>query len=163
MAENPARAQRFANSMVATTSKPDYDAIHAVKNYDWASLGPATVVDVGGGHGHIAIELVKHFDNLHVVVQDIQNVVDGAKEQIKLPDELQGRLSFQAHDFFEPQDFQADVFFLRWILHNWSDKYGAQILKALVPALKHGSRVVIMDPCMQERGAIPLWKEKIMR
>lgn len=56
--------------MVPTTSKPEYDAMHAVKNYDWASLGAVTVVDVGGAFGHIAVELVQNFDNLSVIVQD---------------------------------------------------------------------------------------------
>lgn len=82
---------------------------------------------------------------------------------MKLPEELKGRLSFQAHDFFQPQKVEADVYFLRWILHNWSNKYGALILRALIPALRNGSRVVIMNPCMQERVELPLWKEKITR
>ncbi|KAI0139823.1 sterigmatocystin 8-O-methyltransferase [Xylariaceae sp. FL1272] len=159
MAANPGRAQRFANSMIVTTSNPRYSAIHAATHYDWASLGKATVVDVGGGQGHIAIELLKHFDNLSVIVQDLQSGVEGAR----VPPELEGRLTFQVHDFNEPQDAQADVYFFRWIFHNWSDKYGSKILKALVPALKPDSRIIIMDPCMQERGALPMWKEHIMR
>ncbi|KAI1123651.1 sterigmatocystin 8-O-methyltransferase [Nemania abortiva] len=163
LAKDPVRAQRFANSMAATTSKPEYDAIHAVRNYDWASLGNATIVDVGGAQGHIAIELLKHFDNLNIIVQDMQATVDGAKETVKLPENLQGRLSFQGHDFFQPQTVEADAYFLRWILHNWSDKHAVKILRSLIPALKPGSRIITMDPCMPERGAIPLWKERIAR
>ncbi|KAI0394506.1 sterigmatocystin 8-O-methyltransferase [Xylariaceae sp. FL0594] len=137
LAKDPVRAQRFVNSMVATTSKPEYDAVHA---------------------------LVKKFDNLTVIVQDLKSVVDGANEQRdKLPREVAARLSFKAHDFFEPQTVQGDVFFLRWILHNWSDKYGVLILRALIRGLRDGSRVVIMDPLMQDRGVLPLWKEKITR
>lgn len=159
IASDPKRAQKFANNMEATASNYEYDAVHAVDNYDWGSLGSATVVDVGGAQGHIAIELAKHFGNLNLVVQDMESVVSGAK----VPEEFTGRVRFEAHDFFQPQDIVADVYFLRCILHNWSDKYAVRILQALIPALKHGTRVIIMDPCMKERGVLPLWKEKIAR
>ncbi|KAI3324566.1 sterigmatocystin 8-O-methyltransferase [Xylariaceae sp. AK1471] len=161
MAADSKRAKRFANFMETSTSSYEYDAVHAINNYDWASLGKATVVDVGGSQGHVAIQLAKHFGNLEIVVQDIETVVDGADG--KLPEELRGRLHFEAHDFFQPQIVKADVYFLRLVLHNWSDKYAVRILRALIPALKHGSRVVIMDACMKERGVLPLWKEKIVR
>lgn len=37
----------------------------------------------------------------------------------------------------------ANIDFLRWILHGWSDKYAVRILEGLVPAMKDGSKVVL--------------------
>jgi hypothetical protein len=61
-----------------------------------------------------------------------------------------------AHDFFEEQPVKgADVYYYRWTLHNWSDKYCIKTLKALSPALKKGSRVLIMDVVMPPPGILP--------
>jgi hypothetical protein len=103
----------------------------------------------------------KRFSNLNIVVQDIESVVSGAES--KVPEGLGGRVRFEAYDFFKPQVAKADVILLRLVLHNWPDKYGVRILRASIPALKHGSRVIIMDVCMKERGVLPLWKEKVIR
>ncbi|KAI1752670.1 sterigmatocystin 8-O-methyltransferase [Xylaria castorea] len=161
LASEPRRVQRFANFMEISASSYDYDAVHVIDNYDWGSLGTATVIDVGGSQGHIGIQLAKHFSNLRITVQDVESVVAGADG--KVPEDLKGRVRFEAHDFFQPQVVAADVFFLRLILHNWADKYGVRILRALIPGLKNGSRVIIMDACMKERGVLPLWREKIVR
>ncbi|KAI0186156.1 S-adenosyl-L-methionine-dependent methyltransferase [Xylaria flabelliformis] len=161
LALDPIRAQRFANFMKISASSYDYDAVHVIDNYDWGSLGTATVVDVGGSQGHIGILLAEHFSNLKIVVQDVENVVAGAED--KVPEDLKGRVRFEAHDFFQSQVIAADVFFLRLILHNWADKYGVRILRALIPGLRHGARVIIMDACMKERGVLPLWRERIVR
>ncbi|KAI0533798.1 sterigmatocystin 8-O-methyltransferase [Xylaria digitata] len=157
----PERARRFTNFIKTTASAPDLDPVHVLDNYDWGSLGTATVVDLGGSQGHVAIELAKRFGNLKIVVQDLENVVAGADDAV--PEELRGRVRFEAHNFFEPQVAQPDVFFLRLVLHNWTDKYSVRILRALVPSLRNGSRVIIMDVCMRETGVLPLWKEKIVR
>jgi hypothetical protein len=100
--------------MEATTSTFEYNAVHVLENYDWASLGNATVVDIGGAQGHISLELVKRFENIRAVIQDIENVVHGAEE--KVPEELKSRVSFEAHDFFKPQKTYGDVYFLRYVM-----------------------------------------------
>lgn len=147
--------------MKVFAKRPEYNPSYLIDNYDWASLGQAQVVDVGGAHGHVAMELAKHFQNLNIIVQDMDKVVENA--EIGLPDALRGRVSFMAHDFFAPQTIRADIFFFRWILHNWSDKYCILILRAQIPALKPGARLIIQDTCMPEPGAVPLWKEKDLR
>ncbi|KAF2867811.1 S-adenosyl-L-methionine-dependent methyltransferase [Massariosphaeria phaeospora] len=64
-----------------------------------------------------------------------------------------------AHDFFTPQPISADVFLLRSILHNWPDRYSVSILRALTPAMRPGSRVLVQDSCLPDPGVIPCWKE----
>ncbi|KAJ3552567.1 hypothetical protein NPX13_g11081 [Xylaria arbuscula] len=50
------------------------------------------------------------------------------------------------HDFFIEQSIrEADVYLYRACLHNWSDKYAVRILRALIPALKVGARVLLND------------------
>ncbi|KAF4626661.1 hypothetical protein G7Y89_g11497 [Cudoniella acicularis] len=49
--ENPYKHKRYDNAMSAFASDQSYSLDHVIKGYDWASLGRATVVDVGGGIG----------------------------------------------------------------------------------------------------------------
>lgn len=155
------RATRFAKAMTAFTTSPGFHIAHISSNYAWASLGRAQIVDIGGGQGHVAIELARQFADLKFVVQDMAQVVEPAKSQ--LPEDLQDRITFVAHDLFAIQTVRADMFIFRWVLHNWSDKYCILILRAQISALQPGAKVMIQDGCMPERGTTALWREKYLR
>ena len=67
-----------------------------------------------------------------------------------------------AHDFFkEAQPVHgADVYFFRFIFHNWPDKYCLKILRSLIPALKTGAKVVIIDYVLPGPGGFrSRWEE----
>lgn len=133
-------------------ANPGFNGSHVVKGYDWAGLGQAKIVDLGGSHGDMMIALAQSFPNLHCIVQDLAEVIDSRPAEAP-PEELKDRVTFQSHDFFKPQPVKdADVFFLRWIFHGWSDKYCLRILDNLIPSLKPGARVVINDICLPEPG-----------
>ncbi|KAI5921377.1 S-adenosyl-L-methionine-dependent methyltransferase [Camillea tinctor] len=84
-------------------------------------------------------------------------------EGVVIPDDFQARVSFSVYDLFTPQTIKADVLLFRWILHNWSDSSCTRILRAQIPALRTGSRLVIQDTCMPRPGTVPLWKERDLR
>ncbi|KAF2833327.1 sterigmatocystin 8-O-methyltransferase precursor [Ophiobolus disseminans] len=157
--DHPERMSRFKDAMSFLQTFPGLEPSHAVKAYDWASLGKATVVDVGGSHGLVCIALAKEFPGLQFVVQDLPKVVEDAKT--KSPAELSHRVTFQAHDFFEEQPVKdADIYYFRWILHDWSDKYCVKILQALIPALKPGARLLFSERCLEAPCTLPLRAEK---
>lgn len=152
---------RFAGGMQAIDHVPGYNISSVPKVYDWASLGDAYIVNVGGQRGQAAIELAKNFSNIKLLVQDSAMIVEGAEADV--PAELKGRVEFQKHELFEPQTVQADVYFLRMVLRNWGDKYAVNALKAQIPVLKAGSKILIQEVVMPEQDAIPLWRERIQR
>jgi hypothetical protein len=39
---------------------------------------------------------------------------------------------------------------LRWVLHDWSDKYAVRILQNLVPVMKTGTRVLFFEYVLDE-------------
>ena len=139
------------------------NAKQVAEGYDWAGLEPgATVVDVGGGNGHISIALAEEFPHLNFVVQDLPGAVEEATGTV--PAALQERVKFQAHDMFTPQPVQgAAVYFLRHILHDWPDSHAILILKALVPALRSGSRVLVSDSVVPPPGVLHGQEEKFVR
>ncbi|RYP62665.1 hypothetical protein DL770_009552 [Monosporascus sp. CRB-9-2] len=135
LSEDPVRRERFG--LYISQEKTGDQGI--LDGYNWADK--ATMVDVGGSHGSVAISIAKRFPQIKCFVQDLpETVADGAS---RLPPGLQERVSFMAHDFFREQPVRADVYYFRSIFHNWSDKYCIKILQQLVPALKVGARIVI--------------------
>jgi hypothetical protein len=47
---------------------------------------------------------------------------------------------------FEPQPVVgADIYVFKWIFHDWPDVESLAILRALIPALKPGARIVFID------------------
>jgi hypothetical protein len=129
------RAEKFTTVMTLFQSKPGLSASYLVdeKSMEWEGI--EKLVDIGGSHGTVCSELVKNFPGVPCVVQDLPEVVSS----IQSGNYASGRLEFMAHDFFEEQPMKnADVYLLRWILHDWSDLYAAKILKAIVPALRRG-------------------------
>ncbi|KAI0011819.1 sterigmatocystin 8-O-methyltransferase [Xylariaceae sp. FL0662B] len=116
---------------------------------DWKAVGKAKVVDIGGSAGHDAIVLARKFPDLTVTVQDLPEVKPVF--EANLPEDVKDRVSFVEHDFFNPQPVQADIYVFKMILHDWPDHEAAKILRALIPALKAGARVVLFE-YIGERG-----------
>ncbi len=66
---------------------------------------------------------------------------------------MKERVFFQSHDFFTPQQIEgADIYLLRFILHDYSDTHATLILKNLLPAMKEGSRLLVMDGVLPQPG-----------
>lgn len=143
-------------------TNPTYDPIHVVDNYPWESLGDGTVVDVGGSHGAVSVAIAQRFPSLRCIVQDLPKVVADART--KIPPSLTDQVTFMAHDFFTEQPVRdADVYYMRWILHDWSDKYAIRILRSLIPALKVGARIVLSEFVLPEPGDLSPYDERILR
>ena len=50
-------------------------------SYPWQSLGRnATIVDVGGGTGHMLMPVIREFPELNLVVQDLQYAIPMAEK-----------------------------------------------------------------------------------
>ncbi|PHH61950.1 hypothetical protein CDD81_7699 [Ophiocordyceps australis] len=111
--------------------------------FDWEAAGNATVVDVGGSGGHDSIALAHHFPNLRITVQDLPQAEPAF--HANLPPQLSSRLSFHQHSFFQPQPLAADIYLLKLILHDWPDAESLHILRAFIPAMRPGARILLID------------------
>lgn len=139
-------------AMASFTSGEGYEISHLIENYDWALLDShsGTIVDVGGSHGFVCIELAQRFPSLQFTVQDLSETIASAP-QLDAP--LSSRIKYMVHDFNNPQPIKnADVYLFRWIMHNYANKHAVNILQQLKPALKKGARVLINDYCLPEVG-----------
>ena len=112
-----------------------------------------------------ADSLAKQFPSLRFVVQDISlEMLAQAQHSIH---DLNGRVTFQQHNFFETQPVtDADAFFLRQCLHNNNDANCVKIIQAIVPALercKAGTPLLINDVIMPESGTTTRHEEHHLR
>lgn len=140
------------------TTGDGYSLRHLTEGYAWGQLGAGTVVDVGGSEGDAAFAIARKYPDIQLIVQELPEVVAISKEEPGL------NVKFMAHDFFEEQPIKdADVYLYRWVLHNWPNKYCIQILNSLVPALKPGARVLIMDFVMPPPLVLPNSMDRKLR
>eukprot|EP00884_Botryococcus_braunii_P014787 jgi/Botrbrau1/23309/Bobra.0102s0048.1 len=78
-------------------------------------------------------------------------VVESAQEVWnELHSDLLERISFVGGDFFKPETLpkaeDGDVFIFRWILHDWSDKKAAEILRSTRKAFGDANgKIVIVE------------------
>ena len=122
-------------------------------------------VDVGGGLGHQAIRLVERFPKLEgrVIVQDIQSDTASLHHE---------KVEFMQHDFFEPQPIKgtlhlsifvvmtaiswytgAKTYYLRHVIHNWSNDKAILILQRLKEAMVPNSVILIDEMILPDVGA----------
>ncbi|KAH9890829.1 sterigmatocystin 8-O-methyltransferase [Xylariomycetidae sp. FL2044] len=171
--DEPARAKRLASAVQAHNHFPGYAATDVPQLYDWASLrgqhnddvGELLIVHVGGSRGEVVAELAKKLQQQQVklLVQDMEMLIRNAKAS--LPLEVRDRIDFVAHR--GPFDTQtvaaADAYLFRLVFQIWPDQQAVQILRAQIPALRPGAKILIQDTVAPEPGEIPLWRERELR
>ena len=142
---HPRRSTNFALSMQLVSKRPENSPAHLIHGYPWGDLGDAKVVDVGGSNGAHAKALSEAFPELMIVVQDLAGTIGEVSEGSGRMSG-KGRLSFMVHDFFLTQPIRdAEVYFLRWILHDYTDKYAVKILHNIADVMKPSGRILVMD------------------
>lgn len=155
--------RRFAEAMSCFTNGLGNRPSLLIKGYPWASIGngTGTVVDVGGSKGSVCDEIAQAVPGLKFLIQDLPDMIRGAKETIT--SDFTGRIEFMEHDFFTEQPIKADAYLLRCIFHNWADSNVIKILRALVPALRSGVKIIVNDFLIPEPGTMSLSKERAIR
>ncbi|KAL5344878.1 hypothetical protein ACLOAV_010275 [Pseudogymnoascus australis] len=141
-----------------------------VHGFSWDSLSPGdTVVDVGGGNGHIEGQIVPLIPGVNFVIQDQPSNREGAEKIIEEKG-LAARVQYQPHDFFSPQPELPGgrvpkVYTLFRVLQDWEDADAVRILKPLVPAMeKFGTELWIMNRILpDELNTMPRHSERLLR
>ncbi|WP_188309511.1 methyltransferase [Streptomyces sp. CBMA123] len=132
---------------MAAMSDAENAAIAAA--YDYPPSG--TVVDVGGGHGGLLLEVLRRNPGLTGVLYDRPHVLAG--HRLGAAEELAGRWSLAEGDFFTAVP-PGDVHLLKRITHDWDDDQCATLLGHCRRALRPGGRVLVLDAVVP-RGNAP--------
>lgn len=169
--KTPDMTALFSGYMRSVTASRPWSLDHAVQSFDWGSLPQgAKVVDIGGSHGQLCVEVAKEFQNLEFIVQDLPEAVETAHQSfdtdISIDPAVKSRISFMSHDFFQSQPVvDAHVYFLRMIIHDWPDKEALVILRHLRDVVERNpaARIVFMDTVLPQPGTTTALHEQRLR
>ncbi|MFF3564888.1 methyltransferase [Streptomyces sp. NPDC002574] len=119
--------------------------------------GVGLALDLGGASGHVVRAMMKADPELRGGVLDLPHVVPAAAEAARA-EGLAERFTVVGGDFFEEVP-AADLYVLKYILHDWDDDSCVRILKNCRASLVDGGRVVVVDHLVGgtgEPGLAPL-------
>ncbi|KAK4612109.1 O-methyltransferase gsfC [Fulvia fulva] len=109
------------------------------------------LVDVGGGIGQCLCEIVRVHPEIaasRCVLQEQAPLIALASQNPSLPPDILK----MPHDFWTLQHIKgAKAYFMRWILHDYSDSAATKILQHIVAAMAPDSRVLISEVVVPER------------
>ncbi|KAL9633239.1 MAG: hypothetical protein Q9204_003480 [Flavoplaca sp. TL-2023a] len=162
---DPEKARRFGKAMAGLRRMDRHLDYLLQDSYDWSAI-KGTVVDCGGGNGHISKSLARLYPKLNFIVQD-SNIDMLAEGRDSLDEDLRSRVKYQQHSFFEPQPTKdAAAFLIRQCTHNWADKDVVTIFKSFVTGLEKSSPktpLLVNDIILPEPGTWPRHQERVVR
>ncbi|KXN91143.1 Sterigmatocystin 8-O-methyltransferase [Leucoagaricus sp. SymC.cos] len=153
------RAKYFGPGMMGWGSAIEADAV--VSDFPWNKLPKGSVIcDVGGGVGNISIQLAKRYPALRLVLQDLPEQLEAAEHKIwpeRCPEAIaERRINFTPLDFFKGSPKKGcDIYFLKNVLHDWSDEDCIKILRSVRDAMTSRSRVLIHEFIVQPAYRVP--------
>ncbi|KAI2615595.1 S-adenosyl-L-methionine-dependent methyltransferase [Hypoxylon sp. NC1633] len=162
---DPEKARRFSKAMAGLRRMDSHLDFLLKDGFNWSAI-KGTVVDCGGGNGHISKTLAEMYPQLNFIVQD-SNADMLSEGEDSLPNHLRGRVTYSEHSFFAPEPVKnAAAFLIRQCTHNWADKDVVAIFKAFVPGLENSSPdtpLLINDIIIPEPGTWPRHQERVVR
>src|SRR5438067_6409995 len=103
-----------------------------------------TLVDVGGGQGHLVATLLRRYPQVHAVLYDLDTVVAGALAEIREGGELADRCQVVAGDCRVDVPAGADLYLFKNVL-EWDDESTLAALRAVRRCGQPGGRVVLVQ------------------
>jgi hypothetical protein len=140
-----AEGAAFSQSMTSLTSMV---AAETARVIDTSAV--KLVADIGGAEGAMIHAMMRVNPGLHGIVFDQPNVVANASvvaRELGFGD----RLTTQAGDFFESVP-EADLYLLKYILHDWDDARCVRILENCRRAMRPGARIAVIELLIGEIG-----------
>ncbi|ANN75718.1 methyltransferase [Bordetella flabilis] len=141
----PEEGQWFAQGMTGMTAAV---AQGTARVLDTEGVGCAA--DIGGANGALMHALLAANPALRGIVLDLPHVVPAAAAQAHALG-LGDRLGVLAGDFLESVP-PADLYLLKYILHDWGDDDCIRILENCRRAARPGGRVAVIELALGEPG-----------
>ncbi|MGA5821247.1 methyltransferase [Kitasatospora sp. NPDC094028] len=106
--------------------------------------GIDTVVDIGGGQGHVLASLLEKHPALHGTLLDLPKVVAGADPRLRDGGAFAARAHLVPGDCRVDIPVRADLYIIKNIL-EWDDDSTRRTLANVVSAARPGARVVVVE------------------
>jgi orsellinic acid C2-O-methyltransferase len=155
--DNPEAAAVFNRKMAELTHLA---ASAIMRLHDFARA--QSVVDIGGGHGELLMQILQAYPNMRGVLFDLPHAIEGARERFA-DGGLTSRSKCIAGNFFEEVPALADVYLLKNVLHNWDDDDCVRILQNCRRAMEPTARLLIVEFVRPRRAGVSATDQAIAR
>ena len=146
LVDHPAVARKFNAGMRKRTAAL-LDV--ALPLFEWPASG--TVVDVGGGNGHLLARVLAGRSDLRGIVFDLPQGVTEASPLLEAAG-VADRVDVVAGNFFEAIPTGHDLYILASVLHDWDDTQAARILECCRRAMPPSGRLLLFE-CVLAPGS----------
>lgn len=148
--EHPDEGARFGNAMRELTA---IDLAALARSYPWPREG--VICDVGGGIGTLLAAILERRAGARGVLVDAPEVLVEAEGFLRSRG-VGDRVERRAGDLFGEMEARADVYVLKWILHDWSDDACRDILRRVRATMPVGSKIVAIDQHLELNRPSPV-------
>ncbi|CAN5704654.1 methyltransferase [soil metagenome] len=141
-AKHPEVAEVFDNAM---TSFSISIAKAVAAAYDFSKA--ERIADIGGGHGFLLETVLKTVPDAKGILFDQPQVIEGAK--------VSERVEKIGGNFFKEIPVEADIYLMKFILHDWNDEQSETILGNLAKHAKPGAKVLLVETVVEADDNAP--------
>ncbi|RMZ66208.1 O-methyltransferase family 2 [Pyrenophora seminiperda CCB06] len=129
-----------------------------LEDYPWDKVANKTVIDIGGGGGGLIALLLRKFKTMQGAILEAPHVIEQARQNFHSKEGQYNDVADQiplenliAGDFFKEVP-SAEVYTIKWCLHDWDDEKASTILRNIRAAIKEGpkSRLVILESVLKD-------------
>lgn len=117
--------------------------------YDFSPY--ATLVDVGGGVGHVLAGILARYPEANGIVFDVAATMERAARYLAERG-LQGRYAVAAGDMLDSVPKGAGLYILSKVLNNWDDEHCVRILRNIRRAMGSDGRLILIEGVLADAG-----------
>jgi acetylserotonin N-methyltransferase len=117
-----------------------------------------TLVDLGGGTGHVAIAACKKYPDLNAKLVELPAASALAKEIIA-KENLTDRIEVLECNFFNDELPDGDIYCLARILHDWQEDKVLELLKRIFEKLPPNGALIIAEKLLDDNKSGPYWAQ----
>lgn len=144
-AANAEAANIFDQAMTSFTSSV---APILASSYDFSSA--KKIVDIGGGHGILLVEILKLYTNSSGILFDLPSVIEGAN--LIKDNNLSERCELVAGNFFESIPKGGDIYIMKHVIHDWDDERSLKILRNCHQSMNENGKVLLFEAVVPEKN-----------
>ncbi|MFI5897831.1 methyltransferase [Actinoplanes sp. NPDC051513] len=138
-ARHPDEGELFSQAMGEQSARAAADVAAAV-----TLAGSERIADIGGAHGDLLTALLAQAPDATGVLVDLPPVIESARARL-----TGTRVEPWPGDFFAAVP-SADLYLLKWILHDWDDERAIRILANCRRAAASGARLLVVEMLVPE-------------
>jgi SAM-dependent methyltransferase len=143
---HPDAGQIFDQAM---TSLSAGEAPAIIEAYDFSGAGK--LADIGGGQGLLLRTILESHPGMTGILFDRPEAVEGVDAQLR-KDGLAERCEVVAGDFFQSVPSGADVYLLKYVIHDWDDERSLAILENCRRAMKNDAKLLLVETVVPSPG-----------